>query len=145
MKQAIIYLIVLFCFREYPYPQKVFFLEWSLSFIPSKKFDLASYFSLIVHILTFETSNPAEFPPTFHNVNIDNFLQPHIFSIIVFLTSDLSSSESEEELSSPSYASFLHFDQKPVYSDVVKKQMVSVVYCIWIRQCNVCHEIIIEI
>jgi len=63
----------------------------------------------------------------------------------VFLTSDLSSSESEEELSSPSYASFLHFDQKPVYSDVVKKQMVSVVYCIWIRQCNVCHEIIIEI
>lgn len=46
----------------------------------------------------------------------------------MFLTPDLSSSESEEELSSPSYASFLHFDQKPVYSDVVKKQMVSAMY-----------------
>jgi len=51
----------------------------------------------------------------------------------MFLTPDLSSSESEEELSSPSYASFLHFDQKPVYSDVVKKQMVIVMYCIWIK------------
>lgn len=50
----------------------------------------------------------------------------------MFCIPDLSSSESEEELSSPSYASFLHFDQKPVYSDVVKKQMVSVMYCVWI-------------
>lgn len=41
---------------------------------------------------------------------------------------NLSSSESEEELSSPSYASFLHFDQKPVYSDVVKKQMERMGY-----------------
>ena len=36
----------------------------------------------------------------------------------------LSSSDSDEELSSPSYASFLHGDRKPVYSDVVWKQMV---------------------
>ena len=61
----------------------------------------------------------------FHRGDIDDFLEPYILSI-VFLTPDLSSSESDEELSSPSYANFLHFDQKPVYSDVVKKQMVSI-------------------
>lgn len=42
----------------------------------------------------------------------------------MFLISALSSSESDDELPSPSYASFLQYDHKPVYSDVVKKQMV---------------------
>ena len=64
----------------------------------------------------------------FHKVDVDNFLEPHILSSKLCFIADLSSSESEEELSSPSYANFLHFDQKPVYSDVVKKQMVSVMY-----------------
>lgn len=40
----------------------------------------------------------------------------------------LSSSDSDEELSSPSYASFLHGDRKPVYSDVVWKQMEKMGY-----------------
>ncbi|KAJ7378750.1 Cap-specific mRNA (nucleoside-2'-O-)-methyltransferase 1 [Desmophyllum pertusum] len=40
----------------------------------------------------------------------------------------LSSSESDDELPSPSYASFLQYDHKPVYSDVVKKQMEKMGY-----------------
>lgn len=40
----------------------------------------------------------------------------------------LSSSDSDDELHSPSYASFLQFDHKPVYSDVVKKQMERMGY-----------------
>lgn len=40
----------------------------------------------------------------------------------------LSSSDSDDELPSPSYASFLQYDHKPVYSDVVKKQMEKMGY-----------------
>ena len=42
-----------------------------------------------------------------------------------YFISDLSSSDSDDGLPSPSYASFLQYDHKPVYSDVVKKQMVG--------------------
>ena len=42
--------------------------------------------------------------------------------------SGLSSSDSDDELHSPSYANFLQYDHKPIYSDVVKKQMVGVMY-----------------
>lgn len=41
---------------------------------------------------------------------------------------NLSSSDSDEDVSSPSYANFLQYDQKPVFSDVVKKQMVRMGY-----------------
>ena len=49
------------------------------------------------------------------------FFHPHVI-LIIYL--GLSSSDSDEELTSPSYASFLHGDRKPTYSDVVWKQMV---------------------
>lgn len=49
-----------------------------------------------------------------------------LVALSVLWPSGLSSSDSEDELGSPSYASFLQYtDNKPFYSDVAKKQMVG--------------------
>lgn len=56
----------------------------------------------------------------------------------MFHSSGLSSSDSDDELHSPSYANFLQYDHKPIYSDVVKKQMVG--SCIMGVSMGVVHQ-----
>ena len=51
-----------------------------------------------------------------------------LIALSVLWPSGLSSSDSEDELGSPSYASFLQYtDNKPFYSNVAKKQMVGMI------------------